>query len=84
VAHSVALSGPRIVVEATVNKRGAKTPHRIETTNSGGSWKATAMGHQGARVGALQKLNAKTSRLKEAWQNNTSGADTLRAQYETR
>ena len=83
-AHSVALSGPRIVVEATVNKRGAKTPQRIETTNSGGSWRATPMGHQGARVGALQKLNAKTSRLKEAWQNNTSGADTLRAQYETR
>jgi hypothetical protein len=36
----------------------------------------------GARVGALRKDTQTTSILVEAWQNNSSGTDTIRAQYE--
>ena len=81
-AHSVDVSGPRIVVEAAASSGGAFTPQRISTNNSGATWNARSFGHVGARVGALRKTSPSDSLLVEAWQNNDAGVDTLRAQYE--
>jgi hypothetical protein len=81
-AHSVDVSGPRIVVEATASAAGAKVPQRISSNDSGVTWAARDFGHVGARVGALRKTSAESSLLVEAWQNNDPGIDTLRAQFE--
>ena len=80
--HSADVSGARIVIEATASKNGELTPQRIESADGGATWATRAFGHVGARVGALLKDTQTTSLLVEAWQNNSSGDDTLRAQYE--
>ena len=81
-AHSADVSAARIVVEASANKGGTRTPQRIQSNDSGATWGATSFGNVGARVGALRKTSPTSSLLTEAWQNNDAGVDTLRAQYE--
>jgi hypothetical protein len=81
-AHSVDVSGSRIVVEATASSAGVMTPARIVSNDSGVTWTAREFGHVGARVGALRKTSPTSSLLVEAWQNNDPGVDTLRGQYE--
>lgn len=80
--HTADVSGPRIVIEATASRKGQLTPVRIESADGGVTWTTRDFGNVGARVGALRKDTQTTSILVEAWQNNSSGADTIRAQYE--
>jgi hypothetical protein len=80
--HSIDVSGPRIVVEATANRGGLLTPQRITSNDAGVSWAPRDFGHVGARVGALRKTSPTSSLLVEAWQNNDPGMDTLRSQFE--
>lgn len=83
VAHAVDVVGDRLVVEATRNQQGTRTPQRIESTNGGSSWSARTFGHAGTRVGVFLKRANTPARLMEAWHNNAA-TDTLRAQYERR
>jgi hypothetical protein len=80
-AQSATIAGDRIVVEANASKAGEYTPQRIQSNNGGQTWNARVFGNVGARVGALWSAEGATH-LVEAWQNNSSGPDTLRAQYE--
>jgi hypothetical protein len=80
--HTVDVSGARIVIEATASKNGQLTPVRIESGDGGVTWATREFGNVGARVGALGKDTQTTSVLVEAWQNNSAGSDTIRAQYE--
>jgi hypothetical protein len=81
-AYSVAVSGKRVVVEASSNKDGTLTPQRIQSENFGATWGSVPFGHVGARVGALRKVTTRASLLVEAWQNSSDALDTLRAQRE--
>jgi hypothetical protein len=81
-AYSADIAGQRVVVEAVARKAGGQTPQRIQSRNGGQAWDARPFGNVGARVGALRKTTGDDSVLIEAWQNNASGMDTLRAQYE--
>ncbi len=65
--HAADIAGARVVVEST---------------DGGATWGPRTFGHVGARVGAFLKDSPTTSLLMEAWQNNSPGTDTLRAQYE--
>ena len=80
--HTADVSGARIVIEATASKNGQLTPVRVESIDAGATWATRSFGNVGARVGALSKDTQTTSILVEAWQNNSSGSDTIRAQYE--
>jgi hypothetical protein len=80
--HTADVSGARIVIEATASKNGELTPVRVESVDGGATWATRSFGNVGARVGALSKDTQTTSILVEAWQNNSSGSDTIRAQYE--
>jgi hypothetical protein len=80
--HTADVSGARIVIEATASKNGQLTPVRVESVDGGATWATRSFGNVGARVGALSKDTQTTSVLVEAWQNNSSGPDTIRAQYE--
>jgi hypothetical protein len=81
-AHSIDMIGTRIVVEASANRKGQLTPRRIQTLNVGSSWSSRDYGHNGARVGALMRQPDAKPMLMEAWHNNGSQADTVRASYE--
>jgi hypothetical protein len=81
-AYSVDISAERIVIEALASRRGEHTPQRIQSDDGGQSWDRRSFGNVGVRVGALRKTSATRSLLVEAWQNNASGTDSLRAQYE--
>jgi hypothetical protein len=81
-AYSADIAGDRVVVEAVASKSGDQTPQRIQSRNGGQSWDARPFGNVGARVGVLRKTTGDDSVLIEAWQNNATGVDTLRAQYE--
>jgi hypothetical protein len=80
--HTADVSGARIVIEATASKNGELTPVRVESVDGGATWATRSFGNVGARVGALSKDTQTTSILIEAWQNNSPGSDTIRAQYE--
>lgn len=81
-ARSVSLSGQRIVVEAIDRSSGQRVPTRLESPDLGVSWSGLAFGHVGARLGALQKIDYRTSRLMELLHHDGSGGDTLRARHE--
>ena len=81
-AYSVDVNGDRIVVEAAANNNGKLIPQRIQSQNGGSSWGTRTFGHKGARVGALLKKKNGTTKLMEAWHNNATPRDTLRAQFE--
>jgi hypothetical protein len=80
--YSVDVNGDRIVVEAAANNNGKLAPKRIQSQNGGASWGTRTFGHKGARVGALLKKKNGTTKLMEAWHNNATPKDTLRAQFE--
>ncbi len=80
--HSVDISGSRIVVEASRAKGGKTTAERIESKNLAASWKNSVFGNNGTRMGALIKNSNTKSKLNEAWHNNGTAKDTLRAQYQ--
>jgi hypothetical protein len=86
-ATSAALSGKRIVIE-TFRKlpKGEDRTHapvRLESTNHGKDWSQSAQfGNRGPRMAALRKVNNSVSRIIEAWHDDGSSADVLRAQRE--
>ncbi len=82
--YSADVVGDRVVFEAGVNKRGATTPVRYQSTNFGKTWGAANFGHIGSRVGALMKRKGVPPLLMEAWHNNAPSPkpDTLRAKFE--
>lgn len=81
--HSASVFAQRIVIEATKNLVGTTTAQRHESTDLGQSWDVRSFGHNGNRMGALRKTGSDASSLVEAWLDNGTTTDTLRAQYET-
>jgi hypothetical protein len=81
-AYSVDISGERIVIDALASRQGEQTPQRIQSRDGGDTWSRRSFGNVGVRVAALRKTSTNGSVIVEAWQNNASGTDTLRAQYE--
>jgi hypothetical protein len=81
-AYSADIAAQRVVVEVVASKAGDQTAQRVVSRNAGQTWDARPFGNVGARVGALRKTTGDESVLVEAWQNNASGPDTLRAQFE--
>lgn len=81
-AHSVDVIESRIVVEVTANQKGTLAPKRIQSQNLGSSWFARDFGHKGTRVGAFMREKDADPLLMEAWHNNGSPKDTVRASYE--
>jgi hypothetical protein len=80
--HSVDVVESRIVVEASANNKGKLTPKRIESQNLGSTWTTRDFGHKGARFGAFMREKDAQPLLMEAWHNNGSPKDTVRASYE--
>ena len=81
-ARSIALSGARIVVEGVDRTGGSRTPTRFESTDLGSTWQGLAFGHDGIRLGALEKIDYRKSRLKELLHDDGPAGDTLRARRE--
>ena len=81
-AYSADVAADRVVVEVVASRNGKQTPRRVQSQDGGATWTDRDFGHDGARIGALRKTTGSKSLLVEAWQNNATGTDTLRAQYE--